>query len=72
MNETTAIESIRKAATLGAYYATYLGREVARHLQPIQEESDIPAGDRHHLTTLFGEISPAMVAAYRGAFEGAV
>ena len=71
MNEVTAIESIRKAATLGAYYATYLGREVARHSQPIQEESDIPAGDRHHLKTVFGEISPAMVAAYRGAFEGA-
>ena len=44
---------------------------VAKAIPPITIEQDIPAGDLEALNDNFGEISPAMIAAYRGAFEGA-
>ena len=71
MNETTAIESILVAARCGAAFARLVGPVVAQAIPPITIEQDIPAGDRCFLNDNFGEITTAMIAAYRGAFEGA-
>ena len=71
MNEATAIESIRVAARRGATFARLVGPVAARAIPPITIEQDIPAVDRKALKDSFGEISPAMIAAYRGAFEWA-
>ena len=71
MNEATAMESIRIAARRGAAFAKLVGPVVAQAIPPITIEQDIPAGDLEALNDNFGDISPAMIAAYRGAFEGA-
>ena len=71
MDEYTAMESIRVAARRGAEFAKLVGPRVADAITPITEEADIPAIDRGALIRYYGEISPAMIAAYRGAFEGA-
>lgn len=71
MNEATAIESIRVAARRGAAFARFLGPIVSDGIKPITSVQDIPSDDRYCLEQNFGDISPAMIAAYRGAFEGA-
>ena len=71
MNETTAIESIRVAARRGADFAKLVGPVVAGLITPITDEMEIPAFERKALIRYYGEVTPAMVAAYWGAFEGA-
>jgi hypothetical protein len=72
MNETTAIESIRVAASLGSAFAVRIGQYWASKCEVIEKPEYLPEADRKALIFAFGEISPAMIAAYRGAFEGAV
>ena len=72
MDGETALESIRVAARRGAAFAKLVGPVVADAITPITTEREIPTVDRDALIKYYGEISPAMLAAYRGAFEGAV
>lgn len=71
MDRVTELESIRIAARRGAAFAKLVGPVVAQAIPPVTIEQGIPAGDLDALNDNFGEISPAMIAAYRGAFEGA-
>ena len=73
MNEATAIESIRIAAPpwCGVCEALLgpVGRPGDRRLSRLSRTSLQVILEA--LNDNFGEISPAMIAAYRGAFEGA-
>ena len=71
MNETTAMESIRIAASLGSAFAVRIGPYWASKCEVIEKPEFLPESDRKALIFAFGDISPAMIAAYRGAFEGA-
>ena len=71
MDESTALGSIREAARRGSEFAKLIGPVVSQAIAPITMEADIPACDLEALCQNYGEITPAMIAAYRGAFEGA-